>query len=595
MSLTAMNLAILLGALLVAVAIFTSVISFRFGAPLLLVFLLLGLGVGEDGLGIEFDDAPAAYFIGSIALALILFDSGFNTRTQTLRAAGLPAASLAIVGVVLTAGLVGVAARWILGLEWTEAFLLGAIVGSTDAAAVFFLLRTGGVSLRERVRATLEVESSSNDPVAIFLTIGLIELIRAGAGFEAATVTLLGDFVRQIGLGAVVGLAGGYGIRAIINRTELDSGLYPVAFIALGLMVFGATSLVGGSGFLAVFVAGVFAGNTQMRNAASLRRFSHALTWLSQITMFLTLGLLATPSEFPQVLLPGIGLGVFLMVVARPIAVVLSILPFRFSWRETTFIGWVGLRGAVSILLGILPIVGGLPNGQMLFNVTFIIVLTSLLVQGWSIRPMARWLGLVVPPRMGPLQRTELEIPGGGGYEVVAYRVRPDSKVIKDRLPRWARPSLIVRDGSSLRPHSAGPLQPDDQIFIVTNSRYVPLLDQLFAGPAGDNLDPDLYGEFTLNPDARLGDIAEAYGAKIGPGDAEVALKDFLRARLHGDVEPGDRVSVGDFDLIVRTVNDRHEILDVGLSADPSRRLRETSWIGPASPNWLSRLLRRQK
>ncbi len=596
MSLTAMNLAILLGALLVAVAIFTSVISFRFGAPLLLVFLLLGLGVGEDGLGIEFDDAPAAYFIGSIALALILFDSGFNTRAQTLRTAALPATSLAVLGVVLTAGLVGVAARWILGLEWIEAFLLGAIVGSTDAAAVFFLLRTGGVSLRERIRATLEVESSSNDPVAIFLTIGLIELILAGAGLEAATITLLGDFVRQIGLGAIVGLAGGYGIRAIINRTDLDSGLYPVAFVALGLAVFGATSLAGGSGFLAVFIAGVFAGNSEIRNAASLRRFSHALTWLSQITMFLTLALLATPSEFPEVLLPGIALGVFLMLVARPVAVVLSILPFRFSWRETTFIGWVGLRGAVSILLGILPIVAGLPNGQVLFNVTFIIVLTSLLVQGWSIRPMARWLGLIVPARLGPIQRTELEIPGGGGYEVVAYRVRPDSKVAKgDRLPRWARPSLIVRGGSSLRPHSAGPLQPDDQIFIVTSSRYVPLLDRLFAGSAGDSLDPDLYGEFTLNPDARLGEIADAYGAEIEPGHAGVTLRDFLREKLHGDVEAGDRVSLGDFDLIVRAVNDKHEILDIGLSTDPSHRLQTPRWAINKSParRWLSRLLRR--
>jgi len=594
MSLTAMNLAILFGALLVAAAIFTSVISFRFGAPLLLVFLLLGLAAGEDGLGIEFDDAPAAYFIGSVALALILFDSGFNTRAQTLRTAAAPAGVLAVFGVALTAGFVGVAAHWILSLSWLEAFLLGAIVSSTDAAAVFFLLRTGGISLRERTRATLEVESSSNDPVAIFLTIGLIELILAGAGFEAATFKLLGDFVLQIGLGAIVGLAGGYGIRAIINRTDLDAGLFPVAFVALGLIVFAATALVGGSGFLAVYVAGLFAGNTRMRHAGGLRRFSQALTWLSQITMFLTLGLLATPSEFPDLLLPAVGLGLFLMLFARPLAVVLSILPFKFSWRETTFIGWVGLRGAVSILLGILPIVAGLPNGQVLFNVAFIIVLTSLLVQGWSIGPMARWLGLIVPPRLGPLQRTELEIPGGGGYEIVAYRVRPDSRVIRgDRLPRWARPSLIVRDGSSLRPRSAGPLQPGDQVFIMTSSRYVPLLDRLFAGAADDNLDPDLYGEFTLNPEARLRDVTAAYGAEVAAIDESATLKDFIRERLHGDVEAGDRISLGDFDLIVRSVNEGHEILEVGLSTDPASRMRPPRWHAAKSrrTNLLRRLL----
>jgi cell volume regulation protein A len=231
------------------------------------------------------------------------------------------------------------------------------------------------------------------------------------------------------------------------------------------------------------------------------------------------------------------------------------------------------LRGGVSILLGILPIVAGLPNGQMLFNVAFIVVLTSLLVQGWSIRPMARWLGLIVPAPLGPLQRTELELPGGGGYEVVAYRVRSDSRVSKgERIPRWARPSLIVRGGSSLRPHSAGPLQADDQIFIVTNSRYVTLLDRLFAGPSDETSDPYLYGEFTLNPGARLADIADAYGATVDPVEARLSLKDFLRARLRGDIEVGDRVSLGAFDLIVRAVDQGHEILEVGLSVDPDRR-----------------------
>ncbi|MGE0459486.1 MAG: potassium/proton antiporter, partial [Bauldia sp.] len=400
MSLTAMYLAILIGAVLVTVAIFTSVISFRLGAPLLLVFLIVGLAAGEDGFGIMFDDGPAAYFIGSLALALILLDSGFTTPITTFRSAALPALSLATIGVLLTAGLAGVASHYILGLDWMESFLLGAILSSTDAAAVFFLLRAGGINLRERVRATLEVESSSNDPMAIFLTIALVELIEIGSGSEGAFLTLLLDFIREIGFGAVLGFVGGQAIRFIIDRTDLDSGLYPIIFLSLGLAVFGATSLIGGSGFLAVYIAGLIAGNTRMRHAPVLRRFTQALTWLSQIAMFLTLGLLASPSEFPEVLLASLGIAAFLMLVARPVAVWLCLLPFRFSRNEVIFTSWVGLRGAVSILLGIVPMIAGMPEGHLFFNVAFIVVMVSLLIQGWSISPVARWLKLIVPPQL---------------------------------------------------------------------------------------------------------------------------------------------------------------------------------------------------
>lgn len=571
MSLQAMNLAILIGALLVTIAIFTSVLSFRIGAPLLLVFLAVGLGAGEEGFGIQFDDAPAAFFIGSMALALILYDSGFNTKAATLRTAALPALSLATLGVALTTVLVGLVAHWVLGLAWLQSFLLGAIVSSTDAAAVFFLLRAGGINLRERMRATLEVESSSNDPMAIFLTLALVELIVSEAGAEAATIQLVIDFLQQIGLGAVLGLLGGWGIRFIIDRTDLDAGLYPIIFLSLGLAVFGATSLLGGSGFLAVYIAGLFAGNSRMRHAAGLRKFSQALTWLSQIAMFLTLGLLASPSEFVDLLVPAIGIATFLMLFARPIAVFLSLLPFGFSSREVVFTGWVGLRGAVSILLGIVPLIYGLEDGRTLFNVAFIIVLVSLLVQGWSISPVARRLGLMVPPRHGPLTRTELELPGGSDHEVVAYLVHPESRVARGiRIPRWARPSLILRDGRSLRPQTAGRIQPSDQVFIVAASRYVPLLDQLFAGPAESSADPQLYGDFTLHPDATLADVAAAYDAPVGEEEAGLTLRTFLQDRLHGDVEPGDRVSVGRFDLIVRAIDEAHNIMEVGLDVAPT-------------------------
>ncbi len=594
MSFEAMNFAILAGAVLVTVAIFTSVLSFRIGAPLLLVFLILGLGAGEDGIGIQFDDAPAAFFIGSMALALILFDSGFNTRLSTVRTAALPGLSLASLGVILTTGLVGLIAHPLLGIGWPESFLLGAIVSSTDAAAVFFLLRAGGINLRERVRATLEVESGSNDPMAIFLTFALVGIITNEGQAGTPALALAIDFVRQIGLGGALGLLGGYGIRLIIDRTDLDSGLYPIIFLSLALAVFGATALLGGSGFLAVYIAGLFAGNSKMRHAIGLRKFSQALTWLGQIAMFLTLGLLASPSEFGAVLWPAIGIAAFLMLVARPIAISLTILPFRFSAREAAFTSWVGLRGAVSILLGIVPLISGVADGKVFFNVAFIVVMVSLLVQGWSIRPVARWLNLIVPPRAGPIGRTELELPGGGDHEIVAYLVHPESRVARgDRIPRWARPSLILREGVSLRPQTAGRLRPGDQIYIVTATTYVPLLDELFAGPAERAFDPRLYGDFVLDPDVTLASVAEAYDVRVDPDEAGQTLRQFIYDRLHGDIEPGDRVSLDQFDLIVRAIDDTHHVVEVGLDVEPGAPERLAA--RRQMPRFLARLLRRRQ
>ncbi|MCW5716704.1 MAG: potassium/proton antiporter [Bauldia sp.] len=588
---TAMNLAILVGAVLVIVAIFTSVLSFRIGAPLLLIFLALGLGAGEEGLGIQFDNAPAAYFIGTIALALILFDSGFSTPFHTLRAAAFPAASLATAGVLLTTGLVGAAAHFLFALEWTKALLMGAIVSSTDAAAVFFLLRAGGINLRERIRATLEVESSSNDPMAILLTIGFVELVLSGGEGNPA-LYLLGDLAIQVFIGTAMGLAGGFLIRLIIDRTDLDSGLYPIIFLSLALAVFGATALLHGSGFLAVYIAGLFAGNSRMRHAIGLRKFSQALTWLSQIAMFLTLGLLASPSEFPAILLPAIGLALFLMLIARPLAVWLTLLPFRYSAREVAFTSWVGLRGAVSILLGIVPFIAGLPEGHLYFNVAFVVVVVSLLIQGWSIGFVARRLGLIVPPQHGPLHRTELELPGGGDHEIVGYRVHPESRVAKgERIPRWARPSLILRDGRSLRPHTAGRIRAGDQVYIVTATSYMPLLDQLFAGPAESAFDPQLYGEFLLDPAARLADVAATYDAEVPATEADLTLREFLRRRLHGNVEPGDRVGLGRFDIIVRAVDASHNVTEVGLGVEPAAAHPVVS-LPPRSAALIARMAR---
>ena len=564
-----MNLVILIASILVIVAVFTSLVSFRVGAPLLLVFLFVGLGAGEDGIGgIDFDNAPLAYFIGSIALALILFDSGFETQLRTLKIAAGPSLVLATFGVMITTGVIGAITWLVLGVPWLVALLFGAIVSSTDAAAVFFLLRVGGINLRDRTRSTLEVESGSNDPMAVFLTISLVELIVLGGGDNVA-FELLQRFVLQIGLGAIFGLAGGYALVQMINRVKLEPGLVPIITMACALSLFGATSILGGSGFLAVYVAGLYAGNSNMKMSVGVRRFQHVTTWLAQIAMFVTLGLLATPSEFGDVIIPGVILALVLVFVARPVAVWLCLMFFNFSRNDTAFISWVGLRGAVSILLAIVPMVEGVPEGQLLFNTAFIVVITSLLLQGWTIRRMARWLGIIVPPRHGPVDRIDLELPGNANQEVVIYRVHDASAVATgQRIPRWARPSLILRDGTSLRPHSAGPIQGGDQVYIITPPRHVDLLDQLFAGPAEGANDVELFGDFSFPATTRIADIGRLYGFAVEEDDIDLTVADILERDLSDTLELGDRIAYGTVELIVRRTDDEHGVTDVGLAVE---------------------------
>lgn len=562
--------AILIAAGLIIVAGFTTVLAYRFGAPLLLVFLGLGLLVGEDGLGIQFDDASLAYLIGSLALAVILFDSGFRTRFASFRAAAIPAVTLATVGVVLTAGLVGLAARFIFGLPWLESLLIGAIISSTDAAAVFFLLRVGGITIRERVRATLEIEFGSNDPMGIFLTIALVELILADQGAPDLAEVLL-VFVKQMGLGLAFGLLGGFLIVRMANSIDLEPGLYPIVVLAASLAVFGGTGAIGGSGFLAAYAAGLYAGNQQIAAKLTLLRSQDGFTWLAQIGMFLVLGLLATPSQFPTLAPQAFGIALFLTFVARPIAVWLCLLLFNYKPNETAFIAWVGLRGAVSILLAILPRAEGISNGQLFFNTAFIMVLTSLLLQGWTIRPIARWLNLVVPPSLGPVERVELDLPGTAHHELVAYRVASNSPVARgERIPRWARPSLVVRDGRSMRYQYAGRLQPGDQVYLFTPPRHLRLLDRLFASPASlDEHDAGFYGEFTVDPGKTLQELGKSYDIPADGPDPDATIAEFIEGRLGARGDIGDRVGLGDIELVVRDVDDRGEIKSVGLSFEP--------------------------
>ncbi len=387
---------ILLGGSLLLLSVFAGVVSARLGAPLLLAFLGLGMLAGEDGPGhIRFDDFRLAYLVGSVALAIILFDGGIATKWSAVKKLILPSALLATVGVVVTAGIVGATAHYGFAIPWLDALLLGAVVAPTDAAAVASLLHMQKLHLRERVAGVLEVESGLNDPMAVFITLALVELIRHHA--KTGWVDAGELFGMQMVGGVVIGLAGGRALLFLFRKLRLNAGLYPVLGLAGAMIVFGGAQVLEASGFLATYLAALILGNGDYAGKEMVHRFFGSFAWLSQIVLFLMLGLLVTPSHLEPLLGSAFAVAAVLILVARPVAVALCLAPFRFQWREIAFISWVGLRGAVPIFLAIIPVLTGARGGGLLFGTAFIVVMVSLLIQGWTVAPLARWLKLEVP------------------------------------------------------------------------------------------------------------------------------------------------------------------------------------------------------
>lgn len=392
----AANHALLVASGLIVFAIMAGAAFSRIGAPLLLVFMGLGMLAGEDGPGgISFSDYHLAHSFGSLALALILFDGGLNTSRQVFRKVVRPALLLATVGVVVTGGITGIAAAWLLDFTPAQGLLVGAIVASTDAAAVLLLLKVGGLRLSHKVEGTLEVESGLNDPMAIFLTLMCVSI--ALNGFPDSwgeSLDYLGMFFWQMGGGIAIGMIGGLAMLLLVNRLPLASGLYPILASALALLVFSVGQTVHASGFLAIYVVGFILGNNYFPASREVSRFSDGMAWLAQISMFLMMGLLVSPMALVPLLIPAFCIAAVLIFIARPIAVFLSLAPVGFTRRETGFIGWVGLRGAVPIILATIPVLEKVPQGHKIFSVAYIVVLSSLIVQGWTIRPFARWMRL---------------------------------------------------------------------------------------------------------------------------------------------------------------------------------------------------------
>lgn len=407
-SLDFLSLPLLVAAALVFLSVLAGVVSARAGFSFLLVFLVAGILAGEDGPGgLVFNDFKLSFWVGNVALAVILLDGGLRTEFNTFRTGLKPSLLLATLGVLVSAGITGVAAHWLLDLPWPLALLVGAIVGSTDAAAVFSLLKSSGVKLNERVAATLEIESGMNDPMAVYLTLTLIGVALAATAGGAAGAsgldmgTVLRSLLEQFGWGAALGLAAGFGMAELLKRLgrgeDGGGGIRALLLVSGGLVVFAATTWLGGSGFLAVYAMGVIAGNRARRQVRSSLSAMDGYAWLSQAGMFLLLGLLVTPSNLLPTLLPALGVSLVLMGVARPLSVWLCLAPLRFPPREIVFISWVGLRGAVPIVLAVFPVMAGVPGAQTFFNVAFVVVLASLLLQGSTIAWSARRLGVALP------------------------------------------------------------------------------------------------------------------------------------------------------------------------------------------------------
>jgi cell volume regulation protein A len=465
--------ALIVGAVLVVAGILASTTASRLGIPTLLLFLALGMAAGSDGVGgLQFDDAELAQSIGVTALALILFDGGLSTRWASVRPALGPGTVLATVGVLVTAGITGLAATWVFGLPVEVGLLLGAIVSSTDAAAVFSVLRSRRSGLAGTIQPTLELESGANDPMAVLLTIGLIELATGAAG---SWVELLPAFALQIAVGSAVGLLGGRLGGLLLNRVRLDAdGLYPVLSLAVAVGTYAGAVLLGGSGFLAVYLAGLWLANHDLLHRNSVVRFHDAIAWLAQIGMFLVLGLLVYPSRLPEVAGRSLVVALVLVLVARPVATLLVLTPFRVPWRHQAVVGWVGLRGATPIILATFPLVEGLPQAQLIFDAVFFVVLTSILVQGTTVGPVARLFQATVPVRErapAPLEAGQTLADGTALREVVveAASFGAGRSLVELHLPSRALVVLVERDRAFIVPTGATRLAPGDQVLILAD------------------------------------------------------------------------------------------------------------------------------
>lgn len=545
---------ILLSSILILLGIFSSKLSARLGLPMLVMFLFIGMLAGEDGLGrITFDNVNVSYAVGSLALALILFDGGLQTSVKSIKLVWKPAFTLATFGVLITAGITGLAAAYILGIPLLEGLLLGAIVGSTDAAAVFSLLRNAGIYLNERLQATLEIESATNDPMAIFLTVGLLQLLMNQQSSGSELILL---FISQMGIGAIVGISVGWISIKIINKIKLlAAGLYPVLVAACGLFSFGVASNLDGSGFLSIFVTGVVIGNHSFVFQRNTFLFHDGLAWLSQIIMFVMLGLLVNPSSLLEVWQEGLLIALVLTFIARPLAVVPVLKLFRFTRNEITLISWVGLRGSVPIILAIFPFIYGLPGANLIFDVVFFVVLISATLQGSTLPYFARKLNLMQPPPLLPAATLDITAVDQIDADLVEYTLGEDCSAVGRRLSQLALPdqtviAMITREKSVLPPRGSTILMANDHLFVVLKPQNRLFLERLFSEQTSTELtvmELPATG-LSLKGTTRLNEIYESYGIQIEV-DSDKTLNQFIHVNTENEPIQGDIIKLDNMQL----------------------------------------------
>ena len=578
-----LNILYLVGAVLIFASIMASTLSARLGVPLLLLFLVVGMLAGEEGvLGIEFSQYELANFVGQAALACILLDGGLRTSFKSFRVGLKPAITLATWGVIATVMILGVFVTWLLDVDWRFGLLLAAIVGSTDAAAVFSLLRNGGVKLNDRVQATLELESGANDPLAILLVTGLIALNVDPAG--QTVLGFLGLLLQQLSFGLGMGVLFGYFLSRLLPKLHLAEGMYAILIMSAGLAVFSATNLLGGSGFLAVFIAGIMIGNHKVRSTEHVMRVMDSFAWLSQAVLFVVLGLLVTPSNVLEVWPYSVAIAAFMILVARPIAVYTSVLPFKFKNREIGFISWVGLRGAVPITLAMLPVIAGVDNAFMLFDIAFGVVVLSLVLQGTIIPFMANLFKVRIPNNKGPKEEHEVWVSDRASITLYEFEVKLGAfaigrhpRDISTRIsPEGIHVFALVRGQQILAINEKTKLKFGDSVWYAMSGDYADQIANVFNDTTLDRraID-DFYGDWMLSPSVKLKDVpfftdrmkSESLEDTLNTKNMwEQTVAEYIKDSLKMAPVAGDTVVINkEWLLVIKEVDGQGRLRTIGL------------------------------